>query len=274
MNWLLDLTEKKPNRMPECRALDRWLAPLDELAERSDYLIRKPFGEFTSAGRRYELPRYIFLGPRGGGDMIRIGVFATIHGDEAQGALAVAHFAAALDRNPELARGYGLFLYPICNPTGFEDSTRHSRSGKDLNREFWKNSHEVEVQYLETEIWTHAFHGIVNLHADDTSHGVYGFVNGAVLSKHLLEPALRAAESHLPRNHDREIDGFPAEGGIIYECYNGVLQAPTGLHWPPFEVTLETPHHAPVPLQVNAFQAALERILVEYRALMSIAQNI
>jgi hypothetical protein len=42
-------------------------------------------------------------------------------------------------RIPEIAKGYALYIYPVCNPTGFEDNTRHARSGKDLNREFWRN---------------------------------------------------------------------------------------------------------------------------------------
>ena len=41
--------------------------------------------------------------------MIRIGIFAAIHGDEPQGALAVRQFAARLHQNPELAKGYGSF---------------------------------------------------------------------------------------------------------------------------------------------------------------------
>jgi predicted deacylase len=247
---------------------------LEAIAKDSDHLFSKPFGPFERAGESYSLPRYIFLGPRGGGDLIRIGIFGTIHGDEPQGALAIQDFAAALEKRPEIGQGYALFLYPVCNPTGYEDNTRHSRNGKDLNREFWKSSPEPEVRFLETEIWTHALHGIINLHSDDTSHGLYGFVNGAVLSQHLLEPALRAAERFLPRNRERQIDGFQAEQGIIYECYHGVLQAPAGLVQPPFEVTLETPHHALLELQVKAFQAALETILIEYRQFMAIAQNI
>jgi predicted deacylase len=247
---------------------------LDTLAQSSDYLFSKPVGPFERNGNNYSLPRYIFLGPRGGGDLIRIGIFAAIHGDEPQGALSLAQFAATLENRPDIAEGYALFLYPVCNPTGYEDNTRHARSGKDLNREFWKNSSEPEVKFLETEIWTHAFHGIVNLHADDTSHGVYGFVNGTVLSQSLVEPALQAAERFLPRNRERQIDGFPAEQGIIYECYHGVLQAPAGLSQPPFELTLETPHHAALDLQVGALQAALETILIEYRQFMAIAQNI
>jgi hypothetical protein len=130
------------------------------------------------------------------------------------------------------------------------------------------------VRFLETEVWTHAFHGIVTLHADDTSDGVYGFVNGAVLSEHLLDPALRSAEAFLPRNRRRKIDGFPARRGMIYSSYDGVLKSPTGMRQPPFEITLETPQNAPLHLQVDAINAALHTVLVEYRYLMAIAQNI
>ena len=42
----------------------------------------------------------------------------------------------------------------------------------------------------------------------------------------------------------------------------------------PFEIILETPHHAPIDLQVKAFVAAMETILREYRQLMSFAMDI
>lgn len=253
--------------------LDRVLAPLDELAQGSDHLFRKPLGA-TDTNVHGVVPRYFLLGPRGGGDYLRLGIFAGIHGDEPAGTLAVIRWLSELERNPELARGYALYFYPICNPTGFVDRTRHSRSGKDLNREFWKGSGEPEVRWLETEIWTHAFHGIINLHSDDTSDGLYGFVNGEVLSENLLEPALLAGEKHLPRNRRRRIDGFPAKRGVIYESYDGVLRAVPGMPRPPFEVTLETPQKAPLHLQVEAFNAALGTILEEFRYLMAIGQDI
>jgi murein peptide amidase A len=274
MKTVLEPIHQRHESVCHRRTLEDVLAPLDQVARQSSNWVAKPLVQFENSGRTYSLPRYIHLGARGGGDVIRIGIFAAIHGDEPQGALALSKLATRLEQRPELAQGYALFLYPICNPTGFEDNTRHARSGKDLNREFWRNSSEPEVQCLETEIWTHAFHGIINLHADDTSSGLYGFVNGAILSKYLVEPALRAAERFLPRNREHRIDGFPAEGGIIYECYNGVLQAPAGLSHPPFEITLETPHSADSDLQVEAFCEALETILLEYRTLISIGQNI
>jgi protein MpaA len=277
----LDYLESTPasaaatgRNLPERRPLERLLAQLDQLADNSEHFFKKPYGYFESAGQCYKMPRYMFVGPKGGGDIIRIGIFATIHGDEPEGALALTRFVAALEKNPGLAQGYCLFIYPVCNPTGFEDGTRHSRSGKDLNREFWNNSPEPEVKLLETEIWTHAFDGIITLHADDTSDGVYGYVAGDVLSENLLEPALRAAEKFLPRNRGGKIDGWAAQNGIITECFTGVLRAPHELSRPPFEITFETPQKAPLHQQVEAFSIALQTMLVEYRELQSIGANI
>lgn len=249
------------------RAKERLLDPFEDLAGRSENL-------YGGAGPLGAAPRYLYLGERGGGDVLRLGIFATIHGDEPEGALALGRFLRMLEKDPEIARGYALFLYPLCNPTGFEDGTRHSRSGKDLNREFWRQSREPEVRFLESEICLHAFHGIVTLHSDNTSPGLYGFINGAVLSENLLEPALRAAEAFLPRNGQVNIDGFPASNGIINRGYEGVLRSVPGLERPPFELILETPQDAPLQLQVEASAAALRAILLEFRLLMAIGQNI
>jgi protein MpaA len=260
--------------LPERRVVDRLLATLDQIAENSSRIISRSLGQFESAGRSYSLPRYVYLGPKSGGDVIRIGIFATIHGDEPEGALALTRFVTELEKNPAIAQSYALYIYPVCNPTGFEDGTRHSRSGKDLNREFWRQTSQPEVRFLESEITLHALNGIVTLHTDDTSNGLYGFVSGAVLSEHLLEPALLAAEQYLPRNNNHVIDGFDAQRGIITEGYRGMLQSIPGLNSPPFEITFETPQKAPLHLQVEAFNVALQTILVEYRYLMAIAQNI
>ncbi len=260
--------------LPERRPVDRLLTTLEQLAENSPRIISRSLGEFESAGRSYSLPRYVYLGPKSGGDVIRIGVFATIHGDEPEGALALTRFVSELEKNSEIVQGYALYIYPVCNPTGFEDNTRHSRAGKDLNREFWRDSSQPEVRFLESEITLHALNGIITLHSDDTSDGLYGFVSGAVLSEHLLEPALRSAERFLPRNNNRVIDGFNARRGIIAEGYSGVLGDIPGVTDPPFEITFETPQNAPLHLQVEAYSAALQTILVEYRYMMAIAQNI
>ena len=244
---------------------------LDAIALASDFLVGRAVIDKETG---FRLERYIFEGPHGGGDPIRIGFFAGIHGDEQAGSHAIVELARELVKNPALAEGYHLYLYPICNPRGFDAGSRFSASGKDLNREFWKGSTEPEVRLLEREIREGAFHGLVSLHADDTSDGVYGFVRGAVLARSLLEPALKTAEKVLPRNCEAVIDGFAAENGIIRECYDGILTSPPKLENTPFEIILETPHRAPEEQQVRACVAASTTILAEYRKFISFAADL
>lgn len=237
-------------------------------------MVAKPLAAFECAGQSYSVPRYLYQGPPGGGETIRLGIFATIHGDEPEGVLGLARLLEILERDREIAQGYALFIYPVCNPTGFEDNTRQNRLGVDLNRKFWQNSEHPEVRVIESEIWMQAFDGIITLHSDDTSNGLYGFVRGHVLSEALLRPALLEAGRFLPRNHGEVIDGFPARSSVITDGYPGMLQSTPGLEAPPFEITLETPQRAPLHRQVEALAAALKTILVEYRYLQAIAINI
>lgn len=230
-------------------------------------------GSFVVGGGEYHLPRLTFHDPRVV-DPIRLGIFAAIHGDEPAGALAVVQFLRELSEQPALAEGYRVDAYPVCNPTGFEDNTRHSRAGKDLNREFWRNSIEPEVQLLETELRARHFQGIIQLHADDTSNGLYGFVRGHTLTEALLRPALREAGKILPKNANATIDGFAARDGIIYKGYEGVLAAPAEVVPVPFEIIFETPHAAPMQAQAEAIIIALKTIMAEYRSLLAFAQNI
>ncbi len=173
-----------------------------------------------------------------------------------------------------MAAGYYLSFYPVCNPSGFEDGTRFSRSGKDLNREFWRGSAEPEVRLLEAELVSRSFQGLISLHTDDTSDGFYGFAHGATLTKHLIEPALSAAETFLPRDGRPVIDGFSARRGIIRAGYEGVLSGPPKLRPRPFEIILETPVTPPEFLKELAFVAALQTILLEYNKFIAYAPNL
>ena len=242
-------------------------------------LLRAPeikaafLGPFDVNGAPYTLPRFTFCDPKSS-DPIRLGIFAAIHGDEPAGALGLVEFLLELAGQPEWASGYQIHAYPVCNPTGFEDNTRFSRGGRDLNREFWKTSSEPEVQILEKELAAQHFAGLIQLHADDTSDGLYGFVRGHTLTENLLRPALVEAGKILPRNINAAIDGFAARDGIIYKHYEGVLAAPREIEPVPFEIIFETPHGAPMELQVRALMVALRTIMTEYRLLQSFAQNI
>src|ERR1019366_7682482 len=104
------------------RSLRDLLAPLEAIAAHSTDVITasRPLFEnqggvdarpslvahFEINGERYELPRYIFLGPRGGDAPIRLGIFAAIHGDEPEGAHALVNLLQLLETHPEVATGY------------------------------------------------------------------------------------------------------------------------------------------------------------------------
>ncbi len=259
----------RPGR-PDHRSIKELLLPLFMHCGASSQSLRADSAGFWyHNGTRYWMPRLVFRGSPSEEPPLRLGIFAGIHGDEPQGVFALLDFLRFLEANPDLGRSYHLSIYPLCNPTGYEDGTRESRTGKDLNREFWHGSDEPEVCVLERELIRGNFHGIISLHSDDTSEGLYGFVRGATLTEHLLKPALAAAEAALPVNGAAVIDGFHAVNGIIHSAYEGILTAPPGSKPAPMEIILESPHLAPGHLQRQAFVLALSEIIRQYRQMIS-----
>lgn len=208
------------------------------------------------------------------GQGFKFAIFAGIHGDEEAGILAAHEIIRWASDKPDELGDYELHIFPVCNPTGRNLGTRQNQNGLDLNREFWSGSLEPEVLYLESELRREQYDGIIALHSDTDSEGCYGFVSGALLSEHLLKPALEAAAVHLPWNQDPLIDGFLASEGIIREGYLGILSAPPEQAVKPLEIVFETPGFAPLHQQVDATVAAVKTILAEYRLLQAYAPNL
>lgn len=254
--------------------LGRLLRTFAEYSESFPAVAGAVAGTFEQDGRVYQIPRFTFHGPEVSVPQKRIGIFAVVHGDEPSGALALERLLTRLVETPATAAGYDLVLYPVCNPTGYEDGTRHNRRGADLNREFWRGSSHPEVGILEAELSGQHFDGIIALHADDTSDGLYGYAHGRLLNEELLKPALRASETILQRNRGPVIDGFAAEEGVIGDCFPGILAPPPDRHPRPFELIFETPAAAPLELQAAAAAVALDTILSEHRKFISYAQDL
>ena len=112
---------------PRRRDIAGLLAPLRRAGAPWEAAI---LGEWESGGRTYALEEFHFVGPRGGGDSFRVGIFAGIHGDETAGAFAAVRFLEQLAAEPAIARGYEVYLYPLCNPTGFEDGRGRPAAGR------------------------------------------------------------------------------------------------------------------------------------------------
>ena len=251
-------------------------APLYERAARPGSRLRETtVGEFRHGARRHGLTRWTLRGPADGGARpIRLGLFAAVHGDEPEGAAALRDLLLVLDEDPRPALGYELHVYPVCNPSGYEDGTRHSHAGLDLTREFWRGSAQPEVFLLECELSALGFNGLVALHADDTCEGAYAYVRGATLTQALAQPALAAAAAFVPLALGEIIDGFPAVNGLITQCYEGVLGNPAAVRPQPFEIIFETPQGQPFERQVAAGRAAVEVILREYRQFIAYGQDL
>jgi len=206
--------------------LRRLYWPFLALAEVCREVVGTVSGSFSFSGLRYTIPRFTFLGPAIAAEpQKRIGFFALLHGDEPASAAALLRLFEAVVNCPAIAAGCDLVFYPVCNPTGYEDETRHNRAGRDFDREFWSKSDQPEICILEQELRKEPFEGIVTLHTDATGERL-SIRNGS-------------------------------------NSGSGVLSPPPELQPPPFEVTLYTPGRAAIELQAEAARGALQTILTE-----------
>ncbi len=183
-------------------------------------------------------------------------------------------FLLALEGDPSLGQGYEIYAYPVCNPSGLEDGTRHSRAGCNLEQEFWRGSEQPEVYFLEREMGVLNFTGLVTLHSDQAATATYAHVRSAVLAEALVQPALTAAARFLP---PAEVDSLgPSEQGkrTISGRNKEILSNAAELTPLPFEIALGTPRQAGAKQQSAAMVAALEAILREYRQFLAYGRNL
>lgn len=85
------------------RSVSDVLASLDAIATNSPNLLANRDVRFQFGGEVLQLPHYTFIGPRGGDEPVRIGLFAGIHGDEPEGVFALAQLLRLLESKPALA---------------------------------------------------------------------------------------------------------------------------------------------------------------------------
>jgi hypothetical protein len=130
------------------------------------------------------------------------------------------------------------------------------------------------VVLLEQQIRTLRFDGLISLHADSDSPGLYAFALGAQVTHEVVEPALAAAEKILPVNRDRKIDNFTARNGLIRKGYPGMLCAAPEARPRPFEIVFETPQQADLERQVEANLIFLRHALERYQQLRALAQDL
>jgi hypothetical protein len=227
-------------------------------------------GNLIFGGKEYEFLKIVSRpSPSPYAAQVPICLVAGVHGDEPDGIRAALEFARRFARSPQLVSSYRLTVYPCVNPVGYERMTRENGHGKDLNREFFRDSREEEVAVMERELRAHEFTGFINGHSDYESFGIYAYATGAVLSERLAKPALFQASGVIPINTDAVIDGHPADNGIINQKFPGSLGPLFRGAVEPFDITIETPNLFALSKRVEAQAIAFETILHEYRAVAS-----
>lgn len=134
-----------------------------------------------------------------------------VHGDEAASALGLLEWA---ERSTPWLRGADLVCVPIFNPVGLALNTRADADGQDLNRMFDHPTHP-HITGWQKAMAPFRPRLAVCLHEDYDAQGLYAYELNRDPKLRLAELCLSQAESILPRDPRRTIEGRPARAAII-----------------------------------------------------------
>ena len=193
----------------------------------------------------------------------RLYLSAGSHGDEPAGPLA----ARQLVQENQWPEDVDVLLCPCLNPTGFSLNRRENAQGLDLNRQYL-NPEALEImahiRWLEPGP---AFDVALCLHEDWESHGFYLYeLNPDGRPSH-AEEIIRRVEKLCPIDLSTEIEGRPAQGGIIRPSVDPMSRP----QWPEAfwlltyktrqSYTLEAPSDFPLSTRVAALVTGVRAVL-------------
>ena len=193
----------------------------------------------------------------------RVYLSTGIHGDEPAGPLAVLQ----LLKENNWPQGVDIFLCPCLNPTGFSLRRRENDKGIDLNRDYrdlQTGETRGHVEWLKRK--PH-FDVSVCLHEDWESKGFYLYELNPDNRPSFAQNIINQVEEVCPIDRSSEIDGWPAENGVIHP-HNNPLERP---QWPEalylitnktrLSYTLESPSGFPLETRVAALVKAVRAVL-------------
>ncbi len=212
--------------------------------------------------KKYTLHKNIL----GVGNPLRVLISAGIHGDEPSGVEAILAFLES-DYFKKYSNIWEITFLPCLNPYGYEHGIRENHEGKDLNRMFKQLSPPQEVGFAKSA-FQEKFDLTIELHEDFTSPGYYLYQKGIYPDGNILsEKVLQIVKDVMPINLNAEIDGYPAQDGIITPetDFNTMDWWPMALF--SFSknsrmcLTLETASHFPMNIRVEAHLRAVDTAL-------------
>lgn len=171
-------------------------------------------GRFESGGRDYSLVR-LNMGSAGLGKL-RVLIDAGIHGDEPAGVEAAIRFVEDDSGNEELLSRCQFVVFPCNNPSGWEINTRENADGIDLNRSFATRNPPPEVEIITRALEGRRFDLVFEMHEDVDAAGFYLYEivgdGGSEVGDEIVE---KVRSLGFPVNHNAEIEGMAAAGGVI-----------------------------------------------------------
>jgi len=141
----------------------------------------------------------------------RVYISTGIHGDEPAGPLAIRQLLQE-NKWPE---GFGLWVCPCLNPTGFIKSTRENASGVDLNRQYLQPQAPETIAHINWLSQQPMFDLCLCLHEDWESHGFYVYELNPDNQPSLAEGIVKRVAEVCPIDTSELIEGRPASNGII-----------------------------------------------------------
>ena len=184
----------------------------------------------------------------------RVYISAGIHGDEPAGPLAMRNLLQE-NKWPE---GFGLWVCPCLNPTGFRLKRRENPQGVDLNRQYLEPKAAetaAHIRWLKEQPY---FDLCLCLHEDWESHGFYVYELNPDNKPSLAEAMIHQISKVCPVDQSELIEGRPAKHGIIRPSVDprDRPQWPESFylltHKTRLSYTLEAPSDFPMPTRVAA----------------------
>lgn len=193
----------------------------------------------------------------------QIYISSGIHGDEPAGPLAVQRLLLE-DNWPG---DVGLTLCPCLNPTGFPLNRRENARGIDLNRQYLHLEAEETRAHVEWLQRQPAFDVAICLHEDWESQGFYLYELNPDQRPSHAEKIIREVAAVCPIDSSPEIEGRPAQNGIIRPSADPLTRA----QWPEafwllkhktrHSYTMEAPSDFPLETRVRALVTAVKVVL-------------
>ncbi len=197
----------------------------------------------------------------------RIYISTGIHGDEPAGPLAIRELVRENVWSPDT----DICLCPCLNPTGFPINRRENVSGIDLNRQYLHLEAEETRAHVDWLQRQPAFDVALCLHEDWESHGFYLYELNPDNRPSHAEEMIRRVSAVCPIDLSPEIEGRPAQGGII----NPSIDPRSRPEWPEafwllnyktrHSYTLEAPSDFPLATRVCALVEAVKTVLEDAR---------